>query len=406
MKKLIFLLPIIGLFVGCDPVTQPDNEVAREIKLNAAQQARVSQDNEFAFDLLRKTMADSEESNVFLSPLSVSIALGMALNGAEGDTEEQISAALKLSNLTTDEINKYYRIMQSELPGLDSKTKLSISNAVWYNEGFSVKSDFLKLNADHFNAYIKMLNFKESYALDTINNWCSRSTNGLIPTILNSISPDAVMYLMNAVYFKGMWATKFDKSKTFETGFTNDKNEIVKVNMMTLKDTFNYAEDQHAQYLQMPYGNKAYSMTVILPLNKQTPADVLAQLSTDKWNDIQRNLSVNEVDVYMPRLKIENTFSLKNVLSEMGMPVAFTEFADFSGVSDQQILISDVKHKTYITVDEDGTEAAAVTSVEFTTTSMPTNPVFYVNKPFAFVISEKSTGVILFAGKIGNPGKY
>ena len=175
---------------------------------------------------------------------------------------------------------------------------------------------------------------------------------------------------------------------------------------MSLKDTFMYRQDATAQYLTMPYGGKAFSMTVMLPAEGKTTDDLLAELDAEKWQDIQDGMASREVQVFMPRLKIENKFKLKQTLADMGMPVAFTEMADFSGISDMSVMISDVIHKTYVTVDEEGTEAAAVTAVEFEFTSIPEYKEFNVNKPFVFVISEKSTGVILFAGKIGNPVKY
>lgn len=196
------------------------------------------------------------------------------------------------------------------------------------------------------------------------------------------------------------------RKKTREADFRNVNNQNVRVNMMSLKDTFMYREDETAQYLTMPYGGKAFSMTVMLPAVGKTSEDLLAGLNAEKWQNVQAGMTSREVQVFMPRLKVENKFKLKQTLADMGMPVAFTEMADFSGISDTPVMISDVIHKTYVTVDEEGTEAAAVTAVEFEYTSMPVNIVFMVNKPFVFVISEKSTGVILFAGKIANPAKY
>ncbi|MBN2766122.1 MAG: serpin family protein [Paludibacteraceae bacterium] len=408
MKKLTILLLLVSILPSCDLVKDADveNTKVKEIVLRAPLQKRVAQDNDFAFELLRKTIANNDNENVFLSPMSVSIALGMALNGAENETEAQIADALRFNDMTYAEINEYYKIMQSNLPVVDPKVKLSIANAVWYDKLFSVKQSFLDVNAENFDAYIKMLDFKSADALDTINSWCSRKTNKLIPTILDEIPADAAMYLTNAVYFKGLWSQKFDKKNTREAEFRNMNNQNVRVNMMSLKDTFMYREDEMAQYLTMSYGGKAFSMTVMLPAEGKTTDELLAELDAAKWQNIQDGMSSREVQVFMPRLKVENKFKLKQTLADMGMPVSFTEMADFTGISDIPIMISDVIHKTYVTVDEDGTEAAAVTAVEFEFTSMPEHKEFNVNKTFVFVISEKSTGVILFAGKIGNPDKY
>ena len=213
---------------------------------------------------------------------------------------------------------------------------------------------------------------------------------------------------MNAVYFKGIWRAKFEKKDTFEPNFTDESGAVTKVNMMYQKDTFGYTSDALAQYLDMPYGNKAFSMTVVLPKAGVTTQDVLTQLTAQNWESSLAAMRQRQVDVYLPRFKVENTFSLIEVLETMGMPVEFTDNADFSGISDERLFISNVVHKTYVTVDEEGTEAAAVTSVEFTTTSIevPVTPVVNVDRPFIFVIREKSTGAILFIAKMGKVTKY
>ena len=409
MKKLIMLLIVSTMLINC--TSKPEDilikEDAKPIILKAAMQKRVAQDNEFAFKLLKNTIQKTTESNVFVSPLSVSIALGMAWNGAAGETKTQIETTLEMSGLSTDEINEYYRIMQTSLPKVDASTKLSIANSLWYRKDFVVKSSFLKVNADNFNAYVKELDFSKTWAKDTINNWCAKNTNNLIKTIIEgSISEETMMYLVNAVYFKGIWCSKFEKKSTYEADFKTETGSTVRVNMMNQKDTFDYAVDELAQYVDMPYGNKAFSMTVILPNEGKTTQDVLSQLTANKWNETLDKMSSREVQLYMPRFKVENKFKLNDALKTMGMPIAFSDFADFTGISDVRLMISEVLHKTYITVDEEGTEAAAVTSIGFTTTSMPIIPIININKPFVFAIREKSTGVILFIGKMGNLEKY
>ena len=387
-----------------DPILIGDD--AQPIVLKTNQQKRVSQDNDFAFDLLKKTIENSEETNVFVSPLSVSIALGMAWNGASGETRTEMETAMNISGLTTDDINDYYKIMQSTLPGIDPSTKLSIANSLWYRTGFPVKTDYLKVNSDYFGAYIREIDFSKSWALDTINNWCSSKTNKLIPTILDDISPDAMMYLINAVYFKGIWRSKFDKKETIESNFTNELKQNSKVNMMHQEDTFAYYSDELAQYVDMPYGNKAFSMTVILPAEDKTTTNVLDSLNSVSLTEKLSNMHVQKIMLYLPRFKVENKFELKPVMEMMGMHLAFTDRADFSNISDISLFISEIIHKTYITVDEEGTEAAAVTAIGMYTTSLPEYPIVMVDKPFIFLIREKSTGVILFIGKMGTIEKY
>jgi serine protease inhibitor len=405
MKKiLIFAILVLGI-VSCNDETEPASQLppdAKPITLSKELEKRVGQDNEFAFDLFRKVIDFSKETNVFISPLSVSIALGMTWNGAAGETKSEMESALKMSGMSVEEINEYYRILQTTLPTIDPTTKLTLANSLWYRSGFQVKSDFLNVNIDYFDAYVRELDFSKAWAVDTINQWCAKKTNNLIPSVLDNIPEDAVMYLINAIYFKGIWRHQFEKKNTTQADFTNEAGEKVKVNMMFQKDTFAYAEDEKAQYLDMPYGNKAFSMTVILPKNGNTTADLLKYLTVDQWNSILQNLSMREVEVYFPRFSSKNKFLLNDPLIDMGMKLAFTDNADFSNIVDENLFISRVLHNTYIEVTEEGTEAAAVTVVEIGYTSVPMIPVFQVNKPFLFVIRENSTGVILFIGKMGN----
>jgi len=411
MKKHLFIILMALLVVSCadqnDPVI-PIPTDAKPIVLKAGMEKRISQDNEFAFDLLKKTIAGFDQANVFVSPLSVSIALGMAWNGANGQTKTEMETALKMSGISVSDINEYYKLMQTTLTTIDPTTKLSIANSLWYRTGFPVKSDFLQINSNYFNAYVRELDFSQAWAKDTINNWCAKKTNNLIKNPLDKISSDAVMYLVNAIYFKGIWRKHFETKNTAESNFTNELGNEVKVNMMYQKDTFAYAQDAYAQYLDMPYGNNAFSMTVILPNEGKTTKDVLSYLTAEVWNNRLQSFLSKQVEVYFPRFKTQNKLELIDPLKSMGMNLAFTKDANFLNVSDVKILISRVIHSTCVEVTEDGTEAAAVTIVEFGTTAtgpQPT-PIFKVNKPFLYVIREKSTGVILFIGKMGNVEKY
>jgi serpin B len=313
---------------------------------------------------------------------------------------------LNMSGMTVDEINEYYQIMESTLPKVDNKTKLNIANSIWYKTGFPVKTDYLDVNKEYFNAEVKELDFAKTWALDTINNWCARKTNNLIKKPLDQISPDAMMYLINAIYFKGIWANKFDKKETRVRTFTNEKNVQSDVNMMQKTDTFAYTSDETAQYLDLPYGNGSFSMTVILPNEGKTTNDVLKNLTVESWNKTLANLTTRKVEVKLPRFKVQNSYEMKDVLVSMGMVQAFSDYADFSGISNLRLFISRVIHSTYCEVNEEGTEAAAVTIIEFELTSMPMYPVYNVNRPFLFFIREKNTGVILFAAKMGSVEKY
>jgi serpin B len=412
MIKIFILLFIVLMSASCTVQNDPTVQVpvdAKPIVLSESMKTRISQDNGFAFDLLKNTITSSGETNVFISPLSVSIALGMTWNGANGATKTEMETALKMSGMSVSDINGYYQVMQSTLPGIDPTTKLSIANSLWYKTGFVVKPDFLKVNSDYFNAYIKEMDFSQAWALDTINNWCAKKTNNLIQKPLSEIPTYAVMYLVNAIYFKGIWRKHFETKNTTEANFTNELGNQVKVNMMYQKDTFAYAQDNYAQYLDLPYGNKAFNMTVILPNDGKSTTDVLNQLTPDTWSNTLQSMTSRVTELYLPRFSNQNLFSLVKPLESMGMNLAFSGYADFSNISNADLQISNVIHSTYVAVTEEGTEAAAVTLVEIaeTTSAYPLPPViFKVNKPFVFVIREKSTGVILFIGEMGSVDKF
>lgn len=406
MKNIISILMIFASLIGCNNKVNPPAEETQPMELTQVQRVKVAQDNDFSFELFKQTLANTNESNVFISPLSVNIALGMTWNGAVGDTKTEMEKALKLSGISAKDINEYYKLMQSTLPTIDPKTKLSIANSIWYRNTFSVKQDFLNTNIDYFNAEISPLDFTKPEAVSTINKWCSDKTNGLIPKVLENIDDEHVMFLINAIYFKGIWVKQFKKEDTREGNFTNERNQSVKVNYMNMTETFAYAEDEYAQYLEMPYGNTAFSMTVILPKGKAGEAD-FNELTTDRFNNAMERMANEKVTVQFPRFKVKNKFQLKPMLQAMGMQKAFSPSAEFDEIANLKPLFIDfVQHDTYVEVTEEGTEAAAVTTVGVELTSLPNNPQFIANKPFAFVIKEKSSGIILFMGKMGNVEKF
>lgn len=406
MKKLIFLLASILIIISCKDV-EPISivEDAKPIALTVTMQKRVNQDNEFAFDIFKKTCNESNQANVLISPLSISIALGMTLNGATDETKSGIEKALKMSGLTLDNINDYYKVMQTTLPTIDPKTTLNIANSIWYKTGYPVKTEFLTINKNYFNAEVREMDFTQVWAKDTINNWIARKTNNHIKDMLDQIPGDVVMYLINAVYFKGMWKQPFNVKATKETNFTNYLNTQQKVNMMYQKDTFSYFANEKAQYLDMPYGNNAFSMTVILPTQISSVSEVLETLDAESWNLALNKMESEEVMVYLPRFKSKSKFLLNNVLKSMGMARAFEDKDEFRNMANSDLYISRVLHDTAIEVTEEGTVAAAATIVEMTEKAM-FNSIFNANRPFVYIIREKSTGVILFIGKTDNIDKF
>ena len=410
MKKLFFYTGILSLLLaaGCtsngdEPKPEPPI-VEPPMKVELKKAEKVTRDNDFTFDLLRAVRKHSKDANVFISPLSVSMALNMTLNGAVGATADEMRTALREAGYSTADINAYSRELREALLRADPKTTIGIANSIWYRQGATIKAPFIEANRTYYDAEVEALDFTSPTSVSTINGWCARKTNNRIKKILEEIPGNAFMYLINAVYFKGTWTTRFEKKHTFSTDFHRADGSTQKVQMMNLKDTFRCASSDVCDYLEMDYGNHAFSMVIMLPKDGKTTRDVIAAMDGKKWADAMQSLPLEEIHVFLPRFKAECEYKMhKQILPEMGMKLPFNpELADLSGIADVAgLYISKVIHKTFVQVDEEGTEAAAVTSVDVMATGESPIQVFTVDRPFLFVIREKSTGVILFIGEIG-----
>ncbi len=364
---------------------------------------KVDADNAFTFDLLRAVRQHAKGANVFISPLSVSMALNMTLNGAAGATAEEMRAALHEAGYTQEDINACTRELREALMKVDPKTTISIANSIWHRKGETLRAPFLEANRTYYGAEVRPLDFASPQSPKQINDWCAKQTNGKIRQIVNQIPADAFLYLINAVYFKGEWAKSFDKEDTQQAKFHKADGSTQDVHMMHQQDDFRYGSNDICQLLEMRYGNGAFGMVIMLPRKDKTTRDVVASLSK-LWKQTEQ-LSTEEVNLYLPRFRAECQYDLaESVLPTMGMKAAFTPEADFSGISNKPLRISGVIHKTFVDVDENGTAAAAATSVEAELMSMPIRekePVlFRVDHPFVFAIRERSTGAILFIGEI------
>ncbi|MDR2496971.1 MAG: serpin family protein [Tannerellaceae bacterium] len=400
----LFLITAPLLLSGCQKDSEGREELpdAQPIELRAAE--KVATDNDFSLDLFKHALSDATNPNVFVSPLSVSMALNMTLNGAAGATAAEMLTALRAENYSTARINDYSQSLRQALIKVDPSTKLAIANSIWYRQGFPVKASFIDVNKEYYDAEVKALDFSSSSAVKEINGWCAKQTNDLITQIVDQISPETAMYLINAVYFKGIWAHEFDKSMTRDATFTTEAGDRRTVKMMMQKETFAYAANDYAAFLSLPYGNKAFEMIVMLP-HSETANELAERLDSESWAAITEQMAPATVRVQLPRFKAECEYDLrKNILPMMGMTIPFdAQRADFSLISDVSLYISAVIHKTFVEVNEEGTEAAAVTAVEMAPTSIgPTDEIAFVaDKPFLFAIRERSTGVILFIGKMG-----
>ena len=388
----------------CEKIQQQLNR-RPTIVLTKTEQAISADAGTFAFKLFQQ-VALEENGSFFISPLSASLALSMTANGTAGSTATQMKEVLGFEGYTYEEMNGFFEKMSRELPNADKKTKLAIANSLWVREGFPVHDSYKNLLSTYYNAQAKELDFDSNQAVKTINNWCSSKTNGLIKEIIDEIEASMLAYLINALYFKGTWTYAFDAAHSYDDTFYPDFEQERTVNYMTQTETFPYTETEFSRIASFPYGNQAYSMVIILPKEGVTAKQVMYQEMTPAiWQAVIKDLESNnrELEVSMPKFKTEFEKDLIPTLRAMGMTLPFIEgAADFSNLSPVTgLFIGLVKQKTYIEVNEKGTQAAAVTAVGIRKTSLdPDAPIpFTINKSFVYLIVEKSTGAILFMGR-------
>jgi serine protease inhibitor len=404
------LLPLAAAAACAEAPTSPGGGPPAEIRelprtLSAAESAVAAAGNRFAFDLLRQVTASAPDSNVFLSPLSASMALGMAMSGAEGETFLQMRNTLGFTGMGREELGAAYRGLIELLRGLDRAVEFEIGNSVWVRQGFGVETSFLDFVRTSFDAGARTLDFADPEAAGIINGWASERTRGRIPTIVEPpIDPLTVMFLINAIYFKGDWREKFEVGRTRSETFHGVAGEG-SVPLMRRDGNFRYRETATLQVVDLPYGGDAFSMTVVLPREGVELADVQRSMDPGSWDALVSGMAVSEGTVLLPRFRMEYRRDLNEDLQALGMTDAFDPGrADFTGMSgdalEQGLHVTRVLQKTFVSVDEEGTEAAAVTSVEMGVTSLPQRFTFRADRPFLFVIRERLSGTLLFAGVI------
>ena len=345
--------------------------------------------------------ATKANENFTISPLSLSEMLVMASNGANGETRKHINSIIGANdNISKESLNEAFNGLNEYLARVDSKTTFTTANSVWIDEGFKVKPEFLsdkKLIGETF--YQKLSTIK---TMDDINHWCDIKTSGCIKDILTEPLDDYCrMVLANALYFKGMWKNKFSKDDTKEKEFTNSDGSKSKVQMMSQSSMFLGYEGLDMDFVEFPYGNENYCMDVFLPHEDKKLDECMKDFDQKTFEEYLKKAAMGEILVEMPRMKLNYKTSLVKPLKAMGMTDAFSDDADFSGISNEKTYISDVIQATFVNVDEEGTEAAAVTIATMKNDIMPMRTsTFFMNRPFAYIIREKTTGTILFMGKV------
>lgn len=363
----------------------------------------ITANSEFAFNIFKQLNSEDSGENIFISPLSISAALTMTYNGAETTTRKAMSEALGYNDTERDIVNQSYRNLLKYLENVDKKVELNIANSIWIREGEQIKDEFIAANNNNFDAQIVEIDFMDESAAGTINKWISDATKGKIDKMLEPpIDPNVVMFLINAIYFKGEWSEQFDPENTFDSFFTELDGSKQNVSMMHRNDDIEYTKGSDYKAVKLPYGNGNTSMYCILPDEGININTFIDEMNTDKWMEIRENVTAtDDVNLQIPKFKMEYGIKkLNDSLSALGMEEAFSERADFSGIRDG-VYIDEVMHKAVIEVNEEGSEAAAATVVVVTESAAEIDPAtFIADRPFMFVIADDNTGTILFMGKL------
>ena len=398
----------LALALACSSATEPKPGEPSPVldalprPLSAGEQKIIAASNDFSFSLLRRLGSAQSDSNVFVSPLSASMALGMAMNGASGTTFDEMRATLGFGTAAEPEIDQGYKSLIALLRGLDPSVDFRIANSIWTRETFPFTPSFLDAGRTWFDAEVSPLDFDSPSALTTINDWVSTATAGKIPTILDEIRNDEVMFLINAIYFKGSWRAKFDPALTVDAPFHGIAGDQP-AKLMHREGSMHFVQTPTFTAVDLPYGNSAYSMSVVLPNAGESVDGVLSALQSSAWSAWTTQFRDAEIDLYLPRLKLTWERMLIPDLQALGMRAAFQDgVADFTRMSPlgDRLFISTVKQKTYVDVNEEGTEAAAVTNVGISFTSAPLRTTVRVDRPYIFAIRERLSGTILFLGAI------
>ena len=412
-KSCIVLFGAVAMLTACEKEngnTVPVDQLTerKDFVLTRTDLDFIQANNGFALDLFKRVTAKVDGRSTVISPLSVTVDFGMVNNGAVGDTRDEINRVLGYKEGTVDGLNAFCKSMLVQAGEVDPSTTLNIANAAVINKKLAqLKDGFTKTIQSNYDAEVIYKVFGQDDVMGLINNWCNEKTNGMIPSLLKE-QPNESEYahFLNAVYFKGIWSSQFKKNDTKKEKFTLEDGSRTTVDMMWQKGEFNCGGLGNVSgALCLPYGNQAYRMIILLPIEGKTIEDVKEALNADSWQKMVKSFSGLEVDVKLPVFETETpALSLADALQEMGIQKAFSSSADFSAMTDMPVCISDVLQKAKIKVDETGSEAAAVTDIVmgYTSAGPASEPKvfnFHCDRPFLYAITEVSSGAIFFLGQ-------
>lgn len=385
---------------------QPEKEQSKKVD-----DWLIAANSGFAFKLYGQVLKQRGGENVFISPASIMLALAMTYNGAEGETRKAMADALEVDSMSPEEVNRAFADLRSTLANADPKLQLRIANSLWAKNSFTPKPTFIQRSKEYYAAEVASLDFASPAAPATINSWVKRNTEGRIEGVVDRIKPETILFLINAIYFKGQWQVSFEKEKTKDDMFRLADGRQKKLPMMFQSRKYLYHKDEDFQAVALPYGNGRMSMYVFLPNESSTLDQFERKLTRENWENWMRGFRLAPGDLTLPRFKIEYEVDLNDMLKALGMGEAFDPLrANFSGIAELnsgRIYLSKVRHKAFAEVNEEGTVAAAATAVEGVLTSVqqPQEPfIMKVDRPFFFAIRDNSSGIVLFMGSVANPG--
>ncbi|HAM99864.1 MAG TPA: hypothetical protein DCQ26_14775 [Marinilabiliales bacterium] len=405
MKNLFFTLLAPLFIISC---STEDVNPKKEIPANPVLKSAIAeQNNSFSMDIFREIVLNEEtDKNIFISPMSMYYALGMAGTGAANETRDEFNTLLGWQNQADTAILLAMKSLYSDISPANNGITLEVANSLWQREGAPIKETYKNLVAEYFDAQVSALDFTDPASVDVINNWIEEKTHDRIQDMLDAISPDAIMYLINAIYFKADWKYQFDEEENQEMTFTKENSENITTTFMRQKSTFRYLSNEYGKMISLPYADSNYCMIGLLPNDTLGIDGLLEQLTLDNWKKWNNEMTYQEVELSLPKFKyVYGTKLINDELQALGLLKAFNaDEADFSNITDVQIFISRVMHKAFIEVNETGSEAAAATIVEFEWTSVgPEKPTFMANHPFIFTIYHQPSASILFIGKVACP---
>ena len=389
------------MFSACSSDSDVADNERKDIVLDGSEIAIVDTQISTAFDMLRYFDANSEQANFMVSPLSAQFSLSMLANGAQGTTLDELSKVL--GGNSVGELNALNKRLLSELPKADKKTAFRSANSLWLNNGFNILPAYSRSMADFYRTDVATVDLTTDVAVKKINDWCSLKTDGMIPSVINSpYSGDIVFIILNALYFKSEWQQPFKTENTVSKEFTNSDGTVSNVATMCKKENMYYFKGEKYELARMTYGNGAYAMTLLLPSEDSSLSEALQTLTPYAWSTWKRGREIRDCNLKMPKFSIATHFELDDYFKSIGIKEVYDSAkADLSVMSDKAVYLSKSDQFTRIEVDEKGTVATAVTKLEGEYTDVIHQPVeFHVNRTFAFIIEETSTGTILFTGRV------